>query len=167
VEDETFKLDGRQFRGVAQDLSAAQDDYIVAHLRRAGAVEALTDSTTPDEKRAEQVLTHIMLAGETFAVLAGCLTEVGKKWTRADAERNAARFAEITDRTEKLAMRAALIGFVIGFFEFGTKSSETSQRFSGPTAAGPSTKNAAPPTTEISLPSSERSLAENQAASTN
>lgn len=158
--EQSFKLDGREFRGVSQSLTAAQDDYLLAHLRRCGAVEALTDIDgvqRPQEERAELLLTQIMLSGETFHVLAGCLTEVGKKWSRAEAERNAAAFAEITVSEEKLRIRAALVNFVIGFFVSGAKSSATSQKSSSPTRRDRRTKNAAPGTSETSPPSSASS----------
>jgi hypothetical protein len=155
--EKSFKLDGREFRGVSQSLTAAQDDYLLAHLRRCGAVEALTDIDgvqRSQENRAELLLTQIMLSGETFRVLAGCLTEVGKKWSREEAERNAAAFMEITDREEKLRIRAALVNFVIGFFVSGAKSSETSQKSSPRKKKDRTTESAEPGTSETSPPSS-------------
>lgn len=122
---ETLKLDGRDFVGISQTLTANQDDYILAHLRLSGAIEVLSDPTNK-EKKAENLLTQILLSGRTHQILAGCLTEVGKKWNRADAERNAAVFAEITAEAEKTAMREAIVRFIIGFFQLGEPSSTSS-----------------------------------------
>jgi hypothetical protein len=167
--DDRFVLDGRAFRGLSESLTAAQDDYLLAHLRRSGAIEvleAVPAAAGADQERAEQLLTRIMLSGETFHVLAGCLTEAGKKWSRAEAERNAAAFAEITDADEKLRMRAGLVRFVIGFFAFGPGSSATSRKSSGPNAKDRPTGSADPATSEISLPSFASSPDSTQAAST-
>jgi hypothetical protein len=125
---DAITLDGRKFRGISKDLTANQDDYILAHLRLAGALEVLQD---PDgikrhpEKRAEELLTQILLSGRTHHILAGCLTEEGKVWSRAEAEANAARFSEITSVEEKTAMRKSIVEFVIGFFSLGAPSSAT------------------------------------------
>ena len=127
---ETLKLDGRDFVGISQALTANQDDYILAHLRLSGAIEVLSDLIGPSkqskEEKAENLLTQILLSGRTHHILAGCLTEVGKKWNRADAERNAAVFAEITAEAEKTAMREAIVRFVVGFFRLGEPSSTSS-----------------------------------------
>jgi len=56
---DTITLDGRKFQGITQALTANQDDYILARLRLAGAVEVMSD---PDgvkrtkEQRAEDLL---------------------------------------------------------------------------------------------------------------
>ncbi|MGH9207374.1 MAG: hypothetical protein ACRD1G_12575, partial [Acidimicrobiales bacterium] len=127
---ETISLDGRKFTGIAQSLTANQDDYILAHLRLAGAIEVLDDLdgvTRTKEKRAEDLLTRILLSGRTHHILAGCLTEDGKLWNRKDAEANAERFGAITDVSEKTEMRKSIVTFVIGFFSLGEPSSETSR----------------------------------------
>jgi hypothetical protein len=150
---ETIKLDGRKFQGVSQSLTANQDDYILAHLRLAGAIEVLSDLDgvkRTHEKRAEDLLTRILLSGRTHHILAGCLTEEGKVWNRTEADANAARFASITDVAEKTAMRNSIVQFVIGFFTLGEPSSETSQKSSSRSAKVPPTKNAAPATSETS-----------------
>jgi hypothetical protein len=130
---ETIRLDAREFQGITQALSASQDDYLLGHLRAAGALEIIGDldekKRTP-RKRAEDLLTAVMLAGRTYHVIAGCLTENGKKWTREEADRNAERFSEITDAEEKQAMRVAITRFVIGFFQLGEPSSESSPKSS-------------------------------------
>ena len=112
-------LDGRKFRGISQSLAANQDDYLLGHLRKAGAINVLSDLdgvTRTIEQRAEDLLTQILLSGSTHQILAGCLTEEGKVWSRADADANAARFAEITDAREKTAMQSYLVDFVRRFF---------------------------------------------------
>lgn len=121
---ETITLDGRIFHGITQPLAANQDDYILARLRLAGAVEVasnLDGVKRTKEKRAEDLLTQILLSGQTHHILAGCLTEEGKAWNRQYADTNAARFATITDIAEKTAMRSFIVRFVIGFFLLGEK----------------------------------------------
>jgi hypothetical protein len=143
---ETITLDGRKFLGITQALTASQDDYILAHLRRAGAIDVLGDADgvkRTQEDRAEELLTRILLSGRTHHILAGCLTEEGKLWNRADAEANAARFAGISHVEEKTMMRKFIVAFVIHFFSLGAPSSETSQKSSSPTAKVPRTKSAA------------------------
>ena len=150
---ETVTLDGRKFHGISQSLTANQDDYILAHLRLAGAIEVLSDLDgvkRTQEKRAEDLLTRILLSGRTHHILAGCLTEDGKVWNRMDADVNAPRFAAITDITEKTAMRTSIVQFVIGFFSSGEPSSKTSQKSSSRSAKVPPTRNVAPATSETS-----------------
>ncbi len=150
---DAITLDGRKFTGISQSLTANQDDYILAHLRLAGALEVLGDldsKTRTKEKRAEDLLTQILLSGRTHHILAGCLTEDGKVWNRTEADANAARFAAITDAAEKKAMRGAIVGFVIDFFALGETSSETSRKSSSRSEEVPPTKNAAPSTSGTS-----------------
>lgn len=150
---DTIKLDGRTFHGIAQSLTANQDDYILAHLRLAGAIEVLEDldgKKRTTEKRAEDLLTQILLSGRTHHILAGCLTEDGKVWNRKDADTNAERFAAITDIPEKLEMRTSIVKFVIGFFSLGEPSSEISQKSSSRSARVPPTKSAAAATSGTS-----------------
>lgn len=149
----TITLDGRKFHGIRQALTASQDDYILAYLRLSGAMEVLRDIDGVKrtvESRAEDLLTRILLSGYSANILGGVLTEEGKVWTRKDADANAKRFAEITDSAEKLSMQQSLVGFVLGFFAYGGKSSETSQKSSNLSAKVPPTKNAAQKTTETS-----------------
>jgi hypothetical protein len=116
---ETITLDGRIFHGMTQPLAAHQDDYILAHLRLAGAIDVASNLQRSKEKRAEDLLTQILLSGQTHHILAGCLTEDGRVWDRKYADANAARFAAITDIAEKTAMRSFIVRFVIGFFLLG------------------------------------------------
>jgi hypothetical protein len=143
---DTITLDGRKFTGISQALTANQDDYLLAHLRLAGAIEVMGDLdgiARTKEKRAEDLLTQILLSGRTHKILAGCLTEEGKVWSRAEADANAARFAGITDVEEKTAMRSSIVTFVIGFFSLGADSSESSPKSSSRSEEVPPTKSAA------------------------
>lgn len=143
--DESLTLDGRKFATVGQSLTASQDDYILGHLRLAGALEVLSGvdgKERSSEQKAEELLTRILLSGRASNILAGCLTEEGKKWRREEADRNAAAFAEITDESEKLAMRGAVVRIVVGFFSFGKPSSETSRKSSSRSEKGRLTKSA-------------------------
>jgi hypothetical protein len=137
---ESFTLDGREFRAVEQSLTAAQDDYILGQLRLSGALEVLSGADGKErtkEAQAQELLTRVLVSGRAQHILAGCLTEEGKRWTRAEADRNASIFAEITDPDEKKAMRDAIVRLVIGFFSFGSRSSETSPSSSIPAATDP------------------------------
>jgi hypothetical protein len=148
---ESITLDGRKFHGITQSLTANQDDYILAHLRLAGAIEVLQGldgKERSEEKRAEDLLTQILLSGRTHHILAGLLTEEGKTWNRAEADANAGRFAAITDVGEKTEMRKSIVTFVIGFFSLGAPSSGTSPKSSNRSGKVPPTKNAAPSTSE-------------------
>jgi hypothetical protein len=143
---EEITLDGRKFRSISQDLTANQDDYILAHLRLAGAIEVLDDldgKKRSQEERAEDLLTRILLSGRTHHILAGVLTEEGKTWNRKDADANAEKFAALTDVDEKTAMRTAMVKFVIGFFTLGAPSSKTSPKSSNPSEMVPPTKSEA------------------------
>jgi hypothetical protein len=154
---DTITLDGRKFICM-QALAANQDAYIIAHLRLASAIEVLhgTDGKErTDEKRLEDLLTQILLAGRSHHVLAGCLTEEGKAWSHAEADANAARFGAITDASEKTEMRTLLVKFVIGLFAVREASSEISRS----SAKVPGTKNAAPSTSGTSKRSFKKSRA--------
>lgn len=143
--NDEITLDGRKFLGISDALTASQDDYILGHLRKAGALEVLRDfdgQKRTQEQRAEDLLTQILLSGRSHNILAGCLTEEGKTWNRADADANAARFAQITDLEEKTAMRTGVVKFVIGFFSSGVQLSKTSPKSSNRSARAPLTKSA-------------------------
>lgn len=151
--EDTVTLDGRKFYGIRQSLTATQDDYILAYLRLSGAIEVMQELDgvkRTAEKRAEDLLTRILLSGYSAAILSGCLTEEGKEWNRKDAAENAKRFAAITDGDEKLHMQQSMVGFVMGFFQFGGTSSETSQKSSSPSEKVPPTKSAAAKTSGTS-----------------
>lgn len=150
---ETIILDGRKFAGVSQNISSIQYDYVMGRVRAAGAVEILGDldgiERTP-EKRAEDLITQILLRRQKAGILAGILTEEGKVWTSAEADRNATRFDAITDTGEIRTMTSRIVEFVIHFFELGEASSTTSPKSSNRSAAVPRTKNAARSTLETS-----------------
>jgi hypothetical protein len=128
-ETNLITIDGRKFHGVTQELSAAQDDYIIGQLRLAGAIEILLAAEKdPQENTAEALLTRIMISGRAPHVLAGCLTEAGKQWTFEEAARNAATFAAVTNNDDKTVMRSAIVGFVVGFFQYATAFVATSRK---------------------------------------
>ncbi len=145
TEAATIHLDGREFRMIDQGMTAAQDDYLMGQLRLAGAIDvvALMKTETAQEK-ASELLTRILVSGRAPQILAGCMTEVGKKWKRADAERNAEIFGDITDPTDKERMRSSILAFVLGFFPSGEDSSRTSPNSSIPNAEELHTASAEP-----------------------
>lgn len=142
---ETITLDGRKFANLSQArFPASQDDYILAHLRLGGAVEILNDADgikRTEEKRAEDLLTQILLSGRAHYVLAGCLTEEGKMWSRREADANASRFAGITDVSEKTEMRKLIVTFVVALFTVRETSSESFMKPSSRSADVPSRMN--------------------------
>ncbi len=128
MQTESITISGRKFRGVGQELSAAQDDYLIGHIRLAGALDLVLAATRDPETTAEALLTQIMVSGRSPYILAGCLTEEGKQWTYEEAKQNAELFASITNNDDKLAMRTAMVGFVVGFFQFATAFARTSPK---------------------------------------
>jgi hypothetical protein len=155
TETETITLDGRRFQGITQALTAAQDDWILVILRRSGTLDLLSKvpkNATDQERgeRADELVTTVLESGRNHHLLAGLLTEPGKKWTREEAERNAARFADITDAAEKLAMHKFLVQFIVGFFQSGEPSSMTSPNSSNPSATAPDTTSVEAATSAVS-----------------
>lgn len=141
---EAISIGGRKFHAVAQNITANQDDYIVAHLRLSGGIEVLHDLDgieRTEEKRAEDLLTAIMLNGRTQFILAGVLTEDGTTWKRESANKNAEFFAALTDPAEKTLIRKKLVEFIVGFFSLGGPSSATSRKSSSPSGKVPPTKS--------------------------
>jgi hypothetical protein len=145
-----MKLDGRDFSEVDHSITAAQNDYVIGHLRAAGALEALAgldpsqrDATTI-EKPAADFVTRIYLTGRKSFILAGLLTESGRTWTRAEADRNAAKFDLITDLEEMATMGKLIAEIVIIFFQSAGRSLQSSPKSSNPSDAVPGTKSADP-----------------------
>jgi hypothetical protein len=130
---DTIVIAGLTFHGVTQGLPAAQDHYLIGQLRLAGCLDFLVNAKgLSPEDAAEGLLTRLLVSGRASQVLAGCLTEEGKKWSVASAESNAAMFDEVKDAGSKSAMRDALLGFVLGFFRYATASVATSRKSSLP-----------------------------------
>jgi hypothetical protein len=131
---EVIRIDGRDFEGATQRMTAAQDDWILYWLGQAGATDLLLQLGTGHETEvsAKRLLHTITGSGNSHQILAGVLTEREKKWTRDEAKRNAAIFADVTDHEEKVAMRGSLVAFVIGFFKLGEASRKTSPKSSSP-----------------------------------
>lgn len=142
-----MKLDGREFTGVDRAITAAQNDYIQAHLALAGVTDLLVElSQTPEPERLPKLrrefIARILLSGRKSSILAGCLTETGKKWTRLEADRNAAIFDELTDAKELEEMSSGLAGIVFAFFQYAEISSKTSPKSSSPNVEVPATGSA-------------------------
>ncbi len=115
----TITLDGRTFDATAQARACDQIAYIEYQLWCAGVVEIPNDlrPVTREEKRsADEVVTEILLSGRNCYLIAGCLNEQGKLWDRNEADRNASRFAAITDAREKAAMQEFVAGFIASLF---------------------------------------------------
>jgi hypothetical protein len=153
---DTVLLDGREFSNVSQQITAAQNDYIYVQLNDCGASRLLKQ--VADGKRsdalAHELLLTILRSGMASQLLAGLLTEKGKKWTRIEADRNAAIFAEITDNEEKVRMRTGIVEFVFGFFLSGEVSSTTSPKSSNPNEKDPAITSAGVATSASSPESS-------------
>lgn len=149
--ENTITLDGRQFAAVNHSLTAAQDDFINGYIGRADALPILRRMNEANcDECAEQLLVNILVRGLKAEILAGCLTEAGKTWNRADAGRNALRFAQITDEAEKAAMQAQIIGFVLSFIQSARPSSKSSPNSSIPSAEADAIASAEPASLETS-----------------
>jgi hypothetical protein len=149
---DTIALDGRKFRVVSQTVTAAQDDYMLYWLGKAGATELLLELATgvDGKRRAQQLLQVILGSGHAAKIIAAVLTEEGKKWRRDEADRNAEIFADITSADEKTLMRKVLVQFVVDFFRFGEASSRTSPKSSSPTKKDRATRSGGPATSDRS-----------------
>jgi hypothetical protein len=149
-----IKLAGREFESISQALTANQHDFIGGHLRRAGVIEVLADlgpeKPRNDRERAEHLLTRIMLSGEKPFIVAGCLTEKGKVWSRQEALRNAEIFGQINDENELRLMTQTVVALVTHFFMFGALSSPSSPRSSSRGGKDRPTASEAPATSETS-----------------
>jgi hypothetical protein len=152
-----MKLDGREFQAIDNAVTAAQNDYTIGNLRAAGALEVLA-GLNPQKRDADSIskpandyLTRIFLTGRKGFILAGLLTEVGKTWTRAEADRNAARFDQITDLDEIQTMAAILSELVITFFQRAGTSSPSFTKSSTPTDADRATNTAELASSESSI----------------
>ena len=116
--DKTIRIDGREFHGVTQELSAAQECFLVGHLRLAGALAPLLARNETPERRAEDLLAQLMVSGHLPHVLAGALTEVGKPWHFDSATRNAGdvidRLTLQYNRTRQAMITKELIEIISG-----------------------------------------------------
>jgi len=145
---ETIKIDGREFHGITESMSARQDDFILTQLRQSGAMEVLAAlpknaSTAERDAASDAMFNKILESGRKYRLLAGLLTEQGKKWSHAQAEANAEHFAELSGTEDKLTMNRELMRLVVLFFRFGAESSTTSPNSSSQSDAAPSTGSAA------------------------
>jgi hypothetical protein len=151
-------LDGRKFHGVTDAMASVQDDFIMTQLRRSGATDVLIgmEASTEEERRARsrEMFDRIMESGRKYKLLAGLLIEEGKTWNQEEAERNAARFAAITDTEEKLTMNREIMRHVQFFFRPETESLKTSPNSSNQSSEVPATASAEAVTSETSPSSS-------------
>jgi hypothetical protein len=126
-EEKIIRLCGREFSPIGQSVPARQDDYLMGHLRRAGVIDVILEMKDAEaEVKSSELLTRILLSGRAPFILAGAPTEVGKKRTREDAERNAEAFAQTSDPGDKATMRSSIVAFVLGFFLSAPRSSTSS-----------------------------------------
>ena len=144
---EPIKIDGRNWHGITDALSARQDDWILSQLRRSGAMDVLVlmakDASKEDRGAAGmEMFERIRESGRKFKLLAGLLTEEGKTWTHDSAEKNALRFSEITATEDKLAMNDELMRHVAYFSTFGAGFSTTSPNSLNQKKTVPATENA-------------------------
>lgn len=142
-----MKLDGREFSPVDRSITAAQNDFIQSHLTLAGVTDLLVELTQiSDEKEREatlrrEFLTRILVSGQKSFLIAGCFVEVGKKWTRVEANRNAAIFDELTDPDDIATMQTTLALVLLDFFQLAETSSKTFRKSSSPKSGVPATGN--------------------------
>jgi len=140
-------IDVRKVVGTTETLTAAQDDFVLVALTETSALETIAAfkkeaTTEAREERARSLITNVLKSGKQFQLLAGFLTEKGKKWTRDDALRNAERFADVTEMSEKLVMHEVLVVHVYRFFPLGALSSTISPNSSSQSEKAPDTSNA-------------------------
>jgi hypothetical protein len=145
-ERKNVKLDGREFEGLTQSLTARQNDYITVNLRLSGASEILatfeqTDSPETRAAKAESCVNRILESGRKYKIIAGMLTEQGKKWTREQADKNAEIFGDLRDTDEQRTMNSELLAMIVGFFRFGEVSSPTSPTSSSQSEKAPESSN--------------------------
>ena len=142
-ENETLHLCGLDFELAGQQFTARQDNYLMAQLRLAGVVDVVATMKDADvEAKSSELLTRILLSGRAPEILAGLLTEHGKKWSAKRAEELAELFGDATDREDKDLMRKSIVAFVLGFFLSGDRSSTTSPNSSNPNSEEPTTVSA-------------------------
>jgi hypothetical protein len=151
----TITIGGRQFHGIIEAMTGRQDDFILTQLRRSGAMDvlaALPKDATDEQRNAasDEMFNRIVESGRKYKLLAGLLTEEGKKWTQASAEANAEQFAELTGTEDKVTMSGAVMRHVVLFFQFGAASSTTSPNSSSQNVAAPLTESAAVETSATS-----------------
>jgi len=150
-EQPTLMLCGIEFETAGQAVTARQDDYLMAQLRRAGVLDVVQEMKDEDvEAKSSELLTRILLSGRAPEILAGLLVESGKKWNLRRAEKLAELFGDATNPEDKELMRKSIVSFVIGFFRFGDRSSTTSPKSSVPNDGEPTTENAELAISEIS-----------------
>ena len=82
-----YHICGLDFELVGDAITTRQDDYLMAHLRRAGVMDVIATMKDADaEEKSSELLTRILTSGQKSEILAGLLTESGKKWNRKRAD---------------------------------------------------------------------------------
>ncbi len=87
------------------------------------------------------LVVQLYRSGKREHILAGLLVEQGERWSPETAEKNAAYFADITDRESKASMAEALVPLLADFFLNGLGLSTGSPSASTP---APSSEPAPP-----------------------
>ena len=150
--DGTLHLCGLDFEPTGQAMTARQDAYLMGQLRLAGVIDVLATMRDADvEAKSSELLTRILVSGRAPEILAGLLTEPGKKWNQKRADELAELFGDATDREDKDLMRKSIVAFVLGFFLSGDRSSTTSPNSSTPNNEEPTTGSAEVAISETSL----------------
>lgn len=151
-ENQTIHLCGLDFELIGHSITARQDDYLMGHLRLAGVIDVVATMREADaEEKSAELLTRILCSGHAPEILAGLLTESGRKWNRKRADEFATMFADATDPIDKATMRSSMISFVLGFFLSGDRSSTSSPKSSIPNSEEPTTESAELATSATSL----------------
>jgi hypothetical protein len=103
-EPQPINLDGRVFFIKAAGKTAGQSAYLIGLLREIGVTQFPAD--IDHAEKTSRALTRIFRYGFVFRLLAAYLVEKDKPWTHFEAERNAARFEQLTDLAQKAEMWA-------------------------------------------------------------
>ena len=148
----TLTLCGIEFDPPGQAVTSRQNNYLMGQLRLAGVIDVVATMKDADvEAKSSELLTRILVSGRAPEILAGLLTERGKKWNQQRADELAELFGDATDPEEQTTMRRSIVSFVIGFFRLGDRSSTTSLNSSNPNSEEPTIESAELATSETSL----------------
>lgn len=110
---------GGRFFAPAEQTTVRQDGWTMAQVEDAGLLDLLSDSTVSDEARARKLIVRAMRSGLYCGIAAGLLVEIDKKWSVAEAEKNAEAFAELTSAEDKAALLDAFSESLTRFFTSG------------------------------------------------
>lgn len=133
-----FALGGILYEPVVHS-TFRHDGYLTDIVER-GALGGLVDRAQRGEDfpaAALAAMGELYRRGVLFDLLGGLVTEVGTPWSPAGAQRNADRFAELTDPEEKGILARILMETLAGFFGSGVTSNATSDPSSPANAGAP------------------------------